>query len=373
MLGDLPDVSADLFSLKRRRMNRAKDEGDRMHVRLAADADLVLWQRFVDAHPEAGCMHHAGWYRVLRDAFRVTPYFLMAVNQHGAVDGVLPMYLSRSPLTGQHISSLEDGVLASHGDVVHVLLEEALLTRDKTRSRYLQMRGGPIDRPADTVQPNVHTFINTSEATDKLWSAIKKKTRWAIRQAERQDLTIEHDADLSELAGFYALYAAHMRDLGTPVFGHKVFEAIVAHLGADRLRLYLVRHGPNLIGGMLCIINGRRWTDYYAVVRPAVETEFANYLLYWHVIRDASLNSIERLDLGRSTRESNVHLFKRKWRGFDVEVPYYFYVRSGVQAENFGFGRQKESKGMLQQCWSRLPLSVSNRLGPLIRRQLPFI
>ena len=110
-------------------------------------------------------MHHAGWYRVLRDAFCVTPYFLMAVNQHGAVDGILPMYLSRSPLTGQHISSLEDGVLATHSDAVHALLEEALLTRDKTRSRYLQIRGGMIDRPADVIQPHVHTFINTSEGT----------------------------------------------------------------------------------------------------------------------------------------------------------------------------------------------------------------
>jgi serine/alanine adding enzyme len=354
-------------------MNRVKDEGGKMHVRLAVDADLVLWQRFVDGHPEAGCMHHAGWYRVLRDAFRVTPYFLMAVNQHGAVEGVLPTYFGRGPLTGRHISSLEDGVLATHSDAVHALLEEALLTRDKTRSRYLQIRGGLTDRPADIIQPNVHTFINTSEATDKLWSAIKKKTRWAIRLAEKQDLTIEHDAGLSELADFYSVYAVHMRDLGTPVFGPEVFEAIVAHLGSDRLRLYLVRHGPNLIGGMLCIINRHRWTDYYAVVRPSVETEFANYLLYWHVIRDASFNCVATLDLGRSTRESNVHLFKRKWRGFDVEVPYYFYVRSGVQVENLGFGRQKESKGMLQRCWSRLPLSISNRLGPLIRRQLPFI
>ena len=194
-----------------------------------------------------------------------------------------------------------------------------------------------------------------------------------MRQAEKQNLTIKHDAGLEGLSAFYAVYAAHMRDLGTPVFGADMFAAIVTHLGRNRLRLYLVSHGSHLIGGMLCIVNGRRWTDYYAIVRPSLDTKFANYLLYWHVIRDASQNGIERLDLGRSTPNSNVHLFKRKWRGIDIEVPYHFYLRPGVHTGNLGFIRHKQDKGMLQRCWSTLPLAISNRVGPLIRKQLPFI
>jgi len=344
-----------------------------MRVRLAAEADLPVWQQFVDGNVQAGCMHHAGWYGVLRDAFCVTPFFLMAFKGDGAVAGILPTYFSSSLLTGRHISSLEDGILATERDAVDALLNEALTLRDKTRSQYLQIRGGINVRSADFVQPSIHTIINTSEPENKLWTAIKKRTRWAVRQAEKTNLTIEHDVELGELSNFYKVYAAHMRDLGTPVFGADVFKAIVTHLGRARLRLYLVKNGPQLIGGMMCIINGRRWTDYYAIVRPSADTEFANYLLYWHVIRDASCNGIERLDLGRSTPESNVHQFKRKWRGIDIDVPYYFYVRPGRSRRNLGFIRQKEEKGALQRCWGNLPLSVSNRLGPLIRKQLPFI
>lgn len=344
-----------------------------MHVRLATEADLALWQQFVDANGQGGCMHHAGWYGVLRDAFWVTPYFLVAVNGRGTLAGILPLYFSRSPLTGRHVSSLEDGVLATTGEAASALLNEARALRDKTTSRYLQMRGGMIDRPGEIVQPTVRTFIDTSAPADKLWAATKKKTRWAVRQAEKQNLTIKHDAGLEGLSAFYAVYAAHMRDLGTPVFGADMFAAIVAHLGRDRLRLYLVSHGCHLIGGMLCIVNGRRWTDYYAIVRPSLDTKFANYLLYWHVICDASQNGIEKLDLGRSTPNSNVHLFKRKWCGIDIEVPYHFYLRPGVRTGNVGFVRHKQDKGMLQRCWSTLPLVISNRIGPLIRKQLPFI
>ena len=344
-----------------------------MRVRLAAAADLAAWQEFVDGNSSAGCMHHAGWYGVLRDACWVTPYFLMAVNQRGAIEGVLPTYFSRSPLTGRHISSLEDGVLALTTEAASALLTEARSLRDRTGSRYLQIRGGMVDRAADVTQPTVRTVIETAKPVETLWTAVKKKTRWAVRQAEQQDLSVAYDAELAHLSDFYAVYAAHMRDLGTPVFGFEMFAAIVKHLGRDRLRLYIISREQRLIGGMLCIINGRRWTDYYAIVRPSSETEFANYLLYWHVIRDAAESGVERLDLGRSTPDSNVHQFKRKWRGVDTEVPYHFYLAAGVRADNVGFARQKQDKGLLQRCWSNLPLFLSNRVGPLIRKQLPFI
>lgn len=352
---------------------QGENEGKTMRVRLATDADLAAWQKFVDGNDAAGCMHHAGWYGVLREACWVTPYFLMAINEQGAIEGVLPTYFSHSPLTGRHISSLEDGVLARTAEAASALLTEARSLRDKTGSRYLQIRGGMVDRDADVTQPTVRTIIETAKPVETLWMAVKKKTRWAVRQAEQQDLGVAHDAKLARLSDFYAAYAAHMRDLGTPVFGADMFDAIVTHLGRDRLRLYLVTHGPRLIGGMLCIINGRRWTDYYAIVRPSPETEFANYLLYWHVIRDAAESGVERLDLGRSTPDSNVHLFKRKWRGVDTEVPYHFYLGPGVRADNVGFARQKQDKGLLQRCWSNLPLFLTNRVGPLIRKQLPFI
>jgi len=344
-----------------------------MRVRLISDADLPAWQAFVDGHESSGCMHHAGWYGVLRDAFWVTPYFLMAIDERGAVQGVLPMYFSRSPLTGPHLSSLEGGVLATTEEAARLLLTEARAIRDNTGSRFLQIRGGMIDRPAEITQPAIHTLIDTSEPIEELWTNVKKKTRWAVRQAEQQALRVQEDATLDELGAFYRVYAAHMRDLGTPVFGADVFDAIAIHLGGKRLRLYLVKHDSRLIGGMLCIVNGHHWTDYYAVVRLSAETEFANYLLYWHVIRDAAQSGVQRFDLGRSTPDSNVHLFKRKWRGVDVEMPYHYYVRPGIRTENLAFSRQKQDKGILQKCWSALPSPFTNRLGPLLRKQLPFI
>ena len=57
-----------------------------IRVRLAKETDLSAWQQFVDQMPQAGCMHHAGWYAVLRDSCWVKPYFLIAEDALGWKD-----------------------------------------------------------------------------------------------------------------------------------------------------------------------------------------------------------------------------------------------------------------------------------------------
>jgi len=337
------------------------------------EQDLVVWQGFVDRMPDAGCLHHAAWYEVLRDAYRVRPYFLMATESDGDPVGILPLYHSRSIFTGPHVSSLEDGVLAARPAVAAALLGAARALRDRLDAKYLQIRGGAIDEPAPITIPTVRTSIHTSRPAEELWSAIKKKTRWAVRQAEKQPIAVERDAELRQLDAFYRLYAAHLHELGTPVMGRDVFHSLRNRLGPKRLRLYLVRYRDRLVGGMLCIINVDRWTNYYAIVRPIEEVEFANYLLYWHVIRDASARGVGRFDMGRSTPESNVHLFKRKWGGLDVQTPYHFYPRPGARVRDVGLQGLRRGSGLPQRLWSMLPLALCNRLGPLLRKSLPFI
>ena len=352
-----------------------------VRVRLAKDADLPAWQRFVDRTPQAGCMHHAGWYKVLRDSCWVKPYFLIAKDaRSGELAGVLPLYHSRSPLTGSHLSSLGDGVLAEEQSTVAALLEFARSLRDSIGAKFLQLRGGPLDHPGDEAFMTIRTLINTSQPPEVLWAAIQSKTRQAIRQAEKTAIRIEDDAALAGLDDFYWTYAEHVRKFGTPVMGIGFFHAIRTHLGPHRLRLYSLKEGQRLIGGMLCILNRGRWTACYGAVRPSQETDFANYLLYWHMIRDASTCGASTLDLGRSAPESNVRLFKRKWRGKEIEVAYHRYFPCSRSPSNRSRSHNdpardslKRHKGRLYRLWSRLPLPLCNSLGPLIRKQLPFM
>src|SRR5579885_3342102 len=91
-------------------------------VRLAGLSDLAAWQEFVDSMPSAGPLHHAGWYKILKAAFSVRPYFFFAIDETEKIVGILPTYHSRSPLAGNHLTSLEGGILAQSHHVEEVLL-----------------------------------------------------------------------------------------------------------------------------------------------------------------------------------------------------------------------------------------------------------
>jgi serine/alanine adding enzyme len=342
-------------------------------VRRAERSDLVMWQEFVDRTPAAGCMHHAAWYDVLRDVFCVEPHFLIAIDQNANVHGILSLYQSDSFLTGRHISSLEEGILATSAKATEALLEAALELRDRTGAKYLQIRGPATSDSTSTMIRTIHTIIDTNQSEDVLWAAVKKKTRWAIKQNFKAPIAVQHDPNLENLEDFYRVYAEHMRSLGTPVMGFDVFDSIRNRLGLRKIRLYIVRYREQVIGGMLCILNTNRWTDQFAVVRRSQETEFANYFLYWHAIRDASVCKVPLFDLGRCTPNSNIHLFKRKWGGVDIEMPYNFYFAARHAIGSLRLEELKLKKGVAQRIWSHLPLSFCNRIGPLLRKQLPFI
>ncbi len=148
----------------------------------------------------------------------------------------------------------EGGILAKSDKALDALLSEALRLRDSLRARYLQLRGGASNSSA-LIVPTVHTIIGTRQNVDALWSAVERRELVrGVRQAQKSSLRIEADPELSELDEFYRVYAAHMRDLGTPVFSREMFRAMKAHLGKGRLRLYLARYnGRATFGGMLCI------------------------------------------------------------------------------------------------------------------------
>src|SRR5262249_15729135 len=153
-----------------------------IEVRLASEADLRAWQSFVDRTADAGALHHAGWHGVLHDAYDVTPLFWTAVGGDGTILGVLPGYASRSRLAGSHVSSLEGGIVAHTAEAGQALLEQAIIARDRSGARYLQIRGGPVSETSVHNAITVRTIVPTARPSDELWATLKQSCRRALRK-----------------------------------------------------------------------------------------------------------------------------------------------------------------------------------------------
>ena len=345
-------------------------------VERIGEAGLSEWQSFVDASGRGGAMHQAAWFRVLTDAFGARPWFLLARRTDRSVCGVLPMYFSNSLFFGRHLSSLEDGLLASDAEAERALVMRAIEERDRVRARYVVVRGvapgSAIANRSVFCRPTIRRVIDTSAPIETTYSALDRRVKREIRRAESAGYSVQRDETLQSLDGsFYDAYAEHVHQLGTPVMTRRMMGAIKKHMDPERVRLYLVgKSGAPIAGGILGFLSARGFSGWYGVVRNTGKDDYATYLLYWKIIEDLTLSAVATFDLGRSAPRSGSYMFKKKWPGIDHDVLHAFYARPGadISAEAALY----EGMSAKQRLWKQLPLPVANAIGPLVRRQLPF-
>jgi CelD/BcsL family acetyltransferase involved in cellulose biosynthesis len=141
------------------------------------------------------------------------------------------------------------------------------------------------------------------------------------------------------------------------------------HLG-DAFRLYVARRSETIVAGMVCVTLPRRWAYLYgAASRP--DRSHASEALMWHVFNAATASGAQAIDLGASLPDSGADTFKRKWGRTSKPVEYAFVplTAGGVPRSLDAY---RSGRSIPQRAWSILPHPLAARLGPRLRRQLPF-
>ena len=94
----------------------------------------------------------------------------------------------------------------------------------------------------------------------------------------------------------------------------------------------------------------------------------ANEALYFGLIEHAVARGCIRFDFGRSKIGSGAAAYKKNW-GFEPrDVRTFGWTPDGVASRSVD--SQSAGNAWKTRVWRRLPLSVANRLGPLIARGL---
>ncbi|HXV27889.1 MAG TPA: GNAT family N-acetyltransferase, partial [bacterium] len=93
-----------------------------------------------------------------------------------------------------------------------------------------------------------------------------------------------------------------------------------------------------------------------------------NMLLYWEVIKHAISSECRRFDFGRCSKESKTFAFKKQW-GPEIH-PLYWQYPMGQASPVPAVNPKTDGFSPFIRLWQKLPLPVSNRLGPLIAKNL---
>jgi hypothetical protein len=156
-----------------------------------------------------------------------------------------------------------------------------------------------------------------------------------------------------------------MRDLGSPAHSLGWFERVFETFAGSAC-LLTARLGAAVKGGAVLLQHkGVISAPWISSLRQAFSL-YPNDLLYWEAIKHAVCQECLKFDFGRSTSGSGNHTYKLRW-GCE-EQPLYWQYSAIAGGEPKLPDESNTVMAMATSVWKRLPLTLANLVGPIVRR-----
>ena len=333
------------------------------------------WDAYVGEHAHASAFHAAAAVLVGQQAFRLPVHFITARDGDGRLRGVLPLVEQVLIPRTRCLVSLPfctyGGPLADDDVALGSLLQAAEEVARQRRAARLVIRH-VAEMPAipyPAALDKVSMVLALPDTGEELARRFGSKLRSQIRRSDRaKPVSVVGHAGL--LGDFYGVFCSVMRDLGTPVYPRRFFDAVLAALGdrASVLVLYLDR-AP--VSAAILV----QWRDMievpWAATLHAVNPLAVNMRLYQELLHLAIDRGCTKFDFGRCTRGSGTYRFKAQWGAEPVQLYWRTHVPGAAGAATAVLDNRAKFDAAVK-LWSRLPLWMANAIGPYVSPRLPW-
>lgn len=337
-------------------------------IKLLEPAQAARWDNFVMAAADGSFFHLSGWQSVIQQAFGHQTYYYYA-EEDGRITGILPLTHINSLLFGNNLVSnafcVYGGIVASTDAAAQALLAQARQLAGTLGVDSLELRNRRQTQPDWPHKSLYVTFRKVIDSDhDRNMNAIPRKQRAMVRAGIKAGLTGVVDTDVERL---FQAYSESVRNLGTPVFPKKYFQALKQVFGAD-CEILSVEHEGRLVGSVMNFYFKDEVLPYYGGGTEAARDLKGNDFMYWEVMRRAADKGCRIFDFGRSKLDTGSYRFKKHW-GFEPE-PLYYEVDLIKATEIPEINPLNPKYRLFIAAWKRLPLSVSQLVGPWLARDL---
>jgi FemAB-related protein (PEP-CTERM system-associated) len=337
-------------------------------------ASAPAWDAFVRATPAATFFHLSAWAAVIRRSFGHPTHYVMA-EQDGAVVGVLPLARMKTLLFGDVLAStpfcVYGGAVAATPEAAAALEAHALALHERLGTPALEYRRREAPDAGWTPRPPLYfTFrkpiASSGDDAKDMAANIPRKQRAEVRKAiEKHGLTSVSNSDIRTL---HRIYAESVRNLGSPVFPRRYFQALAdAFPGEHDVTTVIAAGTP--VTSVLNFHFREEVLPYYGGGLAAARRNSANEFMYWEVMRRAGRERGATLfDFGRSKIDTGAFAYKKNW-GFTAQELHYCYRlkdRASIPENNPNNPKYR----LFIAAWKRLPLPLANLLGPPLVRGL---
>lgn len=331
-------------------------------------------ERFVAAHPQGTPFHRPAWLGAVEQGTG-NPAMALVAERRSAIVGLLPLNAIHSPIFGRLLAStgfaVDGGLLVDDAATGEALLAAAERLAVTHSCSTIELRGGPVSdaRPGWALRTQSHCgFVAPLALDDEAQlTAVPRKQRAEVRKSLANDFLVEVGKEPEDRAAHYAVYSESVRNLGTPVFPCALFDAVLDAFGSDA-DILTVRHQGRAVASVLSLYWRGAVMPYWGGGTWEARRLRANDRMYYELMLHARRRGCDRFDFGRSKTGSGAYHFKRNW-GFAPEpLSYAVWTAPGCEKRD---ADPTSAKHKLQiALWQKLPLTIANRLGPLIARGL---
>lgn len=328
------------------------------------------WDVFV-ARAEGGtAFHRYGWRTVHEQVYGHDCPFLAARDAAGALRGVLPLVFLQSPLFGRYLVSMpyvNYGGPLGDAEAVRALAAAATELASERRVKLLELRSRvalPLDLAVSHRKITVVLDLPDG-GPDALFKSFSAKLRSQVRRPQKEGMTVQWGR--GEVDPFFDVFAAHMRDLGTPTQPRRLFATITDVFGDD-VWVATVRHEGRAVAAGFALRWGREVEITWASALESVKKLAPNMLLYWAMLERAATEGFAVFNFGRCSPGAGTHRFKQQWGSRDEQL--WWYQQSAV-GESAAPSPDDARYSWGPRLWKKLPVPVATALGPMVVRGIP--
>lgn len=337
----------------------------------SASAEQARWDAYVEKHHEGSFFHLSGWRNVIERVYRHKCHYLY-VEKDGVICGLLPLVEQKSKLFGHTLIStpfcVYGGAIADSESIL-LALEEAAANLGKLLGvDYLELR---YTRPRENnsnliLNCNHSTFVmEIADDEQAILQSIKKKQRANVRQSLKNNLVAETTSDSGAV---HRIYSESVRNLGTPVFPKKYFQALKDEFG-EQVELLLIKKDDEAVSAVLSFYYKNTVLPYYGGGTPDARQCRSNDFMYYNLMCRSKLEKgCTTFDFGRSKNGSGSGNYKKTWGIQPRPLYYYCQLINADSLPNLSPDNPKYK--LFISAWQKLPLFVTERLGPFLSKYL---
>jgi FemAB-related protein (PEP-CTERM system-associated) len=289
------------------------------------------------------------------------------------IQGILPLLQVNSLISGKYFTSMPGSLLADNEEAATILGNHAQELLKQGGAKYALLRDSYHKWELDGLVTNhdLCTFrVNLYNDPGTMWKKIDRRVRQHTRHA--LDAGLQTVIGPEYLDEFYPAYARTMHEMGTPAYGAGFFKKVLEEF-PRHFTVVLVRQKQEVLGGIIAATFKSTIYNIWWGMLPNTYKIHSCHALYWEIFKYGCANGFTDVDLGRSEINSGTYQFKHRWPAEPVPLFEQFYLNGNSQIPAIGSERIGELKYRLfVKVWQRIPLSLTNALGPGLRKHVPF-